>query len=145
MHFTSVIYEKRGEIALVRLNRPKVLNAMNLSAWQDLGKAIATAENDSGIRGLILTGEGRAFSSGADLAAAKGRSPDDYREYLDTVQAVSHRLIHHGRHASSGETSCVCSCSIRAHDASNACSRPGRQSRRATGSSSSSRRRRTAR
>lgn len=97
MHFTSLIYEKKKEIALVRLNRPKVLNALDRDTWQELGKAVRAAELDDGVRALVLTGEGRAFSSGADLTAAKGRSPEAYREYLDHVQAASRRLILFGK------------------------------------------------
>ena len=89
----SVIYEKRENTALIRLNRPRVLNALDEGAWRELGRAVERAEADTDIRAMVLTGEGRAFSSGADLKSAKGRSAEDYRTYLDRVQRVSRRLI----------------------------------------------------
>src|SRR3954469_24833818 len=62
-------YEKRGVIAYVTVNRPKVLNALNTPTWKDLGSAFEDARDDSAIRGVILTGAGdKAFIAGADIS-----------------------------------------------------------------------------
>src|ERR1700752_5374225 len=64
----NVRYEKRGAIAYVTVNRPKVLNALNTPTWQDLRTAFENAQNDPAVRGVILTGAGdKAFIAGADI------------------------------------------------------------------------------
>jgi len=88
-----MLYEKDGQIATLRLNRPRVLNAMNRQLWQDLEATLDDAGNDTDIKVLILTGEGRAFSTGADLKESKTRSIDEYRDYLEHLQAVSKKII----------------------------------------------------
>lgn len=64
----NVLYEKKGPIAYVTLNRPKVLNALNTKTWQDLRAAFEAARDDHQVRGVILTGAGdKAFIAGADI------------------------------------------------------------------------------
>ena len=64
----NLLYEKRGAIAYVTLNRPKVLNALNQATWNDLRTAFEDARDDVEIRGVILTGAGdKAFIAGADI------------------------------------------------------------------------------
>src|SRR5689334_17231302 len=64
----NVLYEKKGAIAYVTLNRPKVLNALNTKTWEDLRTAFETARDDDEVRGVILTGAGdKAFIAGADI------------------------------------------------------------------------------
>ncbi len=65
----SVFYEKKGCIAYVTVNRPKVLNALNTPTWSDLRKAFEDARDDPAVRGVILTGAGdKAFIAGADIS-----------------------------------------------------------------------------
>jgi enoyl-CoA hydratase/carnithine racemase len=65
----NVLYEKRGGIAYVTLNRPKVLNALNTPTWTDLKRAFEDARDDAAVRGIILTGAGdKAFIAGADIS-----------------------------------------------------------------------------
>jgi enoyl-CoA hydratase/carnithine racemase len=64
----NVLYEKKGAIAYVTLNRPKVLNALNARTWEDLRTAFEAAQDDDEVRGVILTGAGdKAFIAGADI------------------------------------------------------------------------------
>lgn len=64
----NVLYEKRGGIAYVIVNRPKVLNALNSQTWKDLRAAFEDARDDAAVRGVILTGAGdKAFIAGADI------------------------------------------------------------------------------
>jgi enoyl-CoA hydratase len=93
MELTCVIYSKTEGIAWVKLNRPKVLNAMNRQLWLDLQAALADARRDDAVKVLVITGEGRAFSTGADLKESKTRSADDYRLYLEALQEVSREVI----------------------------------------------------
>jgi enoyl-CoA hydratase len=64
----NVSYAKKGAIAYVTLDRPKVLNALNKKTWEDLKAAFADAQDDVAVRGVILTGAGdKAFIAGADI------------------------------------------------------------------------------
>jgi enoyl-CoA hydratase/carnithine racemase len=65
----NVIYDKKGPIAYVTLNRPRVLNALNKTTINELRAAFEDARDDSEIRGVILMGAGeKAFAAGADIA-----------------------------------------------------------------------------
>ena len=65
----NVQYEKKGAIAYVTVNRPKVLNALNTPTWTDLHAAFEEAKADASVRGVILTGAGdKAFIAGADIS-----------------------------------------------------------------------------
>lgn len=93
MDFECIIYEKQGGVATVKLNRPKVLNAMNKQLWQDFQVALEDSRGDPEIKVMIITGEGRAFSTGADLKESKTRSIEDYRDYLQELQEASRKII----------------------------------------------------
>src|SRR6478736_6322229 len=65
---TNVVYEKKGAVATVTVNRPEVLNALNTPTWADLRTAFEDARDDDSVRGVILTGAGdKAFIAGADI------------------------------------------------------------------------------
>ena len=93
MNFECIIYEKEEEIAVIKLNRPQVLNAMNKQLWLDLQEALEDARQDPRVKVVIITGEGRAFSTGADLKESKTRSIEDYRDYLNELQEASRKII----------------------------------------------------
>jgi len=93
MEFECIIYEKEDGVATIKLNRPKVLNAMNKQLWLDFQEALEDVKNDQEIKVLIITGEGRAFSTGADLKDSKDRSIEDYRDYLVELQETSRKII----------------------------------------------------
>jgi 2-(1,2-epoxy-1,2-dihydrophenyl)acetyl-CoA isomerase len=81
----------QGKIALVGLNRPDALNALNPRLAEDLGKAVDQLEEDKDIRAVILMGRGRAFSAGGDLAAFKDAT--DPRQFLHDLAATMHQSI----------------------------------------------------
>jgi len=93
MEFECIIYEKEENIATIKLNRPKVLNAMNKQLWLDFRNVLNDVRDDPNIKVLIITGEGRAFSTGADLKDSKGRTLTAYRDYLVHLQEISRELI----------------------------------------------------
>jgi 2-(1,2-epoxy-1,2-dihydrophenyl)acetyl-CoA isomerase len=67
MKFDTLLFEKRDRVAHVTLNRPEKLNALNLAMVEDLRAAAAAIAADAEVRAVMLSGSGRAFSSGADL------------------------------------------------------------------------------
>ena len=93
MNFECIIYEKDQGIGIIKLNRPKVLNAMNKQLWLDFQTALEDAKHDTHIKVLVVTGEGRAFSTGADLKESKTRSLEEYRDYLEELQEASRKII----------------------------------------------------
>src|ERR1700729_809570 len=69
LNLANVLYETKGAIAYVTVNRPKVLNALNTPTWTDLRRAFEDAGDDAAVRGVILTGAGdKAFIAGADIS-----------------------------------------------------------------------------
>src|SRR6266705_6890152 len=85
----NVLYEKKGPIAYVTLNRPKVLNALNTKTWEDLRTAFEAARDDDEVRGVILTGAGdKAFIACADINELAHLSAVEGEESSSNGQAV---------------------------------------------------------
>ena len=70
----SVLSARAGDVGVILLNRPGVLNAVNGEMTRALDTAIAEAEADAAIRVIVVTGSGRAFCAGLDLKSAAGGS-----------------------------------------------------------------------
>lgn len=68
MSDTTVVYEERGAVALLTLNRPEALNSFTRAMHRDLWAALDRAEANPAVRALVITGAGRGFCAGADLA-----------------------------------------------------------------------------
>ena len=64
----NVLFELRGAVALVTLNRPQSLNSFTRAMHRELWAALDRIEADAGVRALVITGAGRGFCAGADLA-----------------------------------------------------------------------------
>jgi enoyl-CoA hydratase/carnithine racemase len=71
MSYDTVLYDVRGGVATVTLNRPERLNAWNTLLGAELGDAMATADEDDDVRAVVVTGAGRAFCAGADLSGGE--------------------------------------------------------------------------
>ena len=63
--------ERHDAVALLRLNRPEVLNALCLGLMQELAQTLATLDADSDVRAIVLTGNDKAFAAGADITEMK--------------------------------------------------------------------------
>ena len=63
--------ERRGAVALLTLDRPQALNALDVATLEAIEARVADVARDPGARALVLTGEGRAFAAGADIAAMR--------------------------------------------------------------------------
>ncbi len=68
MEEQRIVLQKKDNIASVTLNRPEKLNAMTLRMLQDLADALASADQDNETRVVVITGAGRAFCTGTDIA-----------------------------------------------------------------------------
>ena len=85
----NVLYESRGDVAYVTLNRPQVLNALNTPTWVDLRTAFEWARDDDTVRGVVLTGAGdKAFVAGADIGELARATPVEAERSSRFGQAV---------------------------------------------------------
>ena len=71
---TAVLFEIEGGVGRIRLNRPEKLNALNDAVWQGLYDALIELQDRPDVPVVVITGEGRSFSAGADLSAFGGGS-----------------------------------------------------------------------
>ena len=80
--YAHIIYEKKGRIATITLNRPKALNALNAALLAELDDALSDAEKDESIGAIIITGAGdRAFCAGADIPEIQALTPIAARDF----------------------------------------------------------------
>jgi 2-(1,2-epoxy-1,2-dihydrophenyl)acetyl-CoA isomerase len=97
MKLETALYEKDGDVALIRLNRPEALNALSLQLTRDLDAAIRQAEGE-GARSIVITGSGRAFCSGGDIREMRsmweteGRIEAFLEEPLEALHGVIRRI-----------------------------------------------------
>ena len=76
MSFENIIYEEDGNVAIIKFNRPKALNAINPDVLAELSQALDMIEAGTNVKALVLTGEGdKAFIAGADIGHMASFSP----------------------------------------------------------------------
>jgi len=89
MNYENVLFEKKNAIAYVTVNRPKVLNALNMATMEELRQAFTDIKQDATIRVAILTGAGeKAFVAGADINELAKHQVISAKEYTHRGQAV---------------------------------------------------------
>jgi 3-hydroxypropionyl-coenzyme A dehydratase len=85
--------EKKENIAIVRINRPEKLNAMNIDAIKEMGNIMDQLDKDDDIKVVIVTGTGeKAFSAGADIEYMSKISPLDAEQYAITGHATLNKI-----------------------------------------------------
>ena len=78
MSYQAVNVERTDRVAVITLNRPEVLNALNLQLVRELDSALTELEQDDGVGAIVITGAGeRAFSAGADIHENREFSPEE--------------------------------------------------------------------
>src|SRR2546426_11304650 len=75
MTYQNILVSTEESVAIVTLNRPDVLNALNQATMNDLVETLAAFDRDETGRCVILTGNERAFAAGADLNGCRGATP----------------------------------------------------------------------
>src|SRR5687767_15234038 len=89
MTFDNLLIERDGAVAIVSLNRPKVLNALNSQTLTELASAMAAFKADAGVRAIVLTGSGeKAFVAGADINELAVLSPVAGKEHARHGQQI---------------------------------------------------------
>jgi enoyl-CoA hydratase len=93
--YSFIVYEKFAEksYARITINRPEVMNALNVEVRQEILRALDDAENDDALRVLVITGAGsKAFSAGADIRMFESMNPVSAKAYLEISKGASRRL-----------------------------------------------------
>ena len=84
--------ERHGAVALLTLDRPDALNALNPALLEALDGALVEVEGDSALRALVVTGAGRAFVAGADIAAMTTMTPLEAESFSASAHRIFERL-----------------------------------------------------
>ncbi len=93
MSFENIIYEEDGNIAVIKFNRPKALNAINPDVLAEVNQVLDNIESEGTVKVLVLTGEGnKAFIAGADIGHMAGFSPLEGRAFAQEGQKLLFRL-----------------------------------------------------
>ena len=97
MTFTTIELEQTGPVAVLSLNRPEKLNAINADMLREIHTALDTIEADNSVHALVLHGHGRAFCAGFDLQAgieAKRSTREDWQTAIDADLHMIMRFWH---------------------------------------------------
>src|ERR1700684_3946391 len=98
MNFENILLEKKTSIAYVTVNRPKVLNALNMATMEELRAAFHDIKGDTSIRVVILTGSGeKAFIAGADISELAKNDAVSGKEYTHRGQNVLNLIENLGK------------------------------------------------
>jgi enoyl-CoA hydratase len=93
--YANIIYEKKGRVAIITLNRPQVLNALSVALMTELHDALVDAANDVNIGAIVITGAGdRAFCAGADIPEIQALTPIAARDFsLSHMERIKKPII----------------------------------------------------
>jgi 3-hydroxypropionyl-coenzyme A dehydratase len=87
--------EPQGEIALLRINRPEALNAMNIDVISELSRTVDIVGADEGIKVVLITGAGeKSFCAGADISYMVNIDPITAEKYASSAQSVLNKIEH---------------------------------------------------
>ena len=93
--YQSFEYSLTDGIALVRLNRPNKLNAIDNVMVREFGELAANVKADKNVRVVVFTGNGRAFCAGADIASLNSiENGGDFMVHIETIQKTFNALDH---------------------------------------------------
>ena len=98
MNFENILFEKKNWLAYVTVNRPKVLNALNMATMEELRAAFHDIKNDASVRVVIMTGAGeKAFIAGADIGELAKHDPVSAKAYTHRGQSVLNLIENLGK------------------------------------------------
>lgn len=92
MEYQILKTDVSGHIATVTISRPAALNALNTQFYKELNHFLDGVESDPGIRVLVITGEGKAFVAGADIAEMSGKNGEEGTAFSLVGQRTFDRL-----------------------------------------------------
>lgn len=92
MDYSNLSLTKDGNVAILAINRPNAMNALNTELLLELDMALENLNKDSEIFVIILTGEGKAFVAGADISEMKDKTPEAARSFGMLGSKIFRRL-----------------------------------------------------
>lgn len=93
MTYSNILVDYQEQIALVTINRPKALNALNTLTLHELSQVVEDLANNSSVRVVILTGSGeKAFVAGADIAEMNTKTPLEARSFSQLGQKLMNQI-----------------------------------------------------
>ena len=87
--FETIQVDDRGSVIIATINRPKALNALNATVLNELETLLDSLASNSSVRALVLTGAGKSFVAGADIAAMANMNPDEAEKF----SGLGHRVF----------------------------------------------------
>ncbi|MEM1994264.1 MAG: enoyl-CoA hydratase-related protein [Nitrososphaerales archaeon] len=93
MQLLNILYEKKNGVAWITINRPQVMNALDIETRKEMLTALLDADADEEVRAVVLTGAGdKAFSAGADLRIFRDMTPKEARRYVKLAKQVARTI-----------------------------------------------------
>jgi enoyl-CoA hydratase len=93
MQFKNIIYEKKDGVAWIIINRPQVMNALDIESRKEILAALQDADSDKDVRVVVLTGSGdKAFCAGADLRIFREMNAYEARDYVKLAKQVARTI-----------------------------------------------------
>jgi len=93
MDYRSILYQKEGGVAMITLNRPRALNALNTEMIEELLEAVWQAAEDKEVKVLLLTGAGRAFCFGAEISEFTKAQEQPAQDSAGSLLLKSQKII----------------------------------------------------
>ncbi|HKZ79861.1 MAG TPA: enoyl-CoA hydratase/isomerase family protein [Pyrinomonadaceae bacterium] len=91
--YQQLIYAKRGNVVEITLNRSDVLNALSVELYTELGDALIAASNDADVQVIVITGAGRAFSTGGDLKQGDNLNRDEPGRFAEASDRMLKQIL----------------------------------------------------
>ncbi|MBP8692116.1 MAG: short-chain-enoyl-CoA hydratase [Sedimentibacter sp.] len=92
MEFKNLLMETREGICTIKINNPQTLNALNDEVLKELDAAFDAASNDKDVSIIVLTGEGKAFVAGADIAYMSGLSVEEAKKFAEEGSKIFRKI-----------------------------------------------------
>jgi len=91
--FRQLIYTKSSKVVEITLNRPHVLNALSVELYTELGDALIDASNDIDVQVILISGAGRAFSTGGDLKQGDTVNREDPQRFTEASNRMLKQIL----------------------------------------------------
>ncbi len=92
MNFKHLLFEAQERIGIITMNRPTAMNALSSEVLTEFDEVLTHIERDATVKGIIITGNGKAFVAGADISQMAHYGPEEARAYMGSAQAVFNRV-----------------------------------------------------
>lgn len=92
MEYSNILVDRQEQIGIITLNRPQAMNTFNVPFARELNAALWEMEEDPGIRVVVIDANGKHFSTGISLEEFKGKTNNEYREFIRLMDEHNHTI-----------------------------------------------------